>query len=260
MSFCIYTVLFTLEHKNPEENKYVKMFQFWLSQLIKTNSVKRCVLLVDKRTYNTLAEAYTLNKYLAPSAKFKLDLIEFPAPKTLLEGMKYKYTFFPYKEEYLVYSDLDILIYKNLNFLNLPKEDGLYLHAEGPLTENGYLDAFKKEEIPLSKYSEPGFSAGKFIIRGQWIREKLFVKISESIKNTDKIFYTVEQPHFNRAIFFLRDIIPINPHVLKSPKISNNLRDFNIDQAVIVDFQGKPGDEEFHLGKIMDFIAFTNST
>ena len=33
-TICLYTILFTLKDKNPEENHYIQLFVLWLSQLL----------------------------------------------------------------------------------------------------------------------------------------------------------------------------------------------------------------------------------
>jgi hypothetical protein len=257
MSFCIYTVLFTLADKEPSENRYIKMFQLWISQLIKKSSVERCIILVDNRTLNFLAESYILNKYLLRKAKFKLDFMTFEPPRNLLEGMIHKYTTFDYDEDFLMYSDVDILTYKPLFFLEIPKKEGIFLHAEGPICE--YAEAFT--EIMKSNFvrsGQPGFSAGKFVICGKSVRDLLFQKIHE-FNNREK-FYTIEQPFFNKAIYSLLDTINIETNYIITPKISNNCRDFDEQTTVLVDFQGQPGDGVFHLDKMIDFFAYANVT
>lgn len=257
MSFCIYTVLFTLADKEPRENTYIKMFQLWISQLIKKSDVKRCVVLVDNRTLYFLAESFILNKYLLRKAKFKLEFMKFEPPRTLLEGMIHKYTSFEYEEDFLMYSDLDILIHKSLSFLEIPKKEGIFLHAEGPISE--YAEAFT--EIMKSKFikpGQPGFSAGKFVICGKSVRDLLFRKIHDF--NNRENFYTIEQPYFNKAIYSLLDTINIYTDFISSPKISNNCRDFDEKATILVDFQGQPGDGVFHLDKMIDFFAYANVT
>lgn len=265
MSFCIYTVLFTLSDKEPSKNEYVKIFQIWLSQLIKTNAAEKCVIIIDNRTFDFLAESYILNKFTIRRAKFAIQFIKVDPPKTLLEGMAHKYTIFSYKEEYLMYCDIDIMINKTLKKLNLPKYDCIFAHAEGLLKENGYSDAFSEKAKLEFDGNEVGFSAGKFIIRGSGLRDRLFQNIQHLIK-TDSIenpliqYYSVEQPYFNKALYELITEIPVNYFEIVHPKISNNCRDFIESEAVLIDFQGQPGEGGFHLDKIIDFIAYSNST
>lgn len=257
MSYCVYTVLFTLSDKDPSQNTYIKIFQLWISQLIKKSNVKRCVVLLDTRTLDFIADSFILNKYLLKKAKFKIDFMKFESPKTLLDGMIHKYSIFDYYEDFLMYCDVDLFIYKELSFLDIPKTASLFLHAEGPITE--YAEAFT--ETMKSRFIKPGakgFSAGKFVICGKTIRDLLFQKIHEM--NNRQHFYTIEQPFFNKAIYSLIDTININANFITPPKISNNCRDFDEQTTVLVDFQGQPGDGAFHLDKIIDFFAFANVT
>ena len=130
MTFCIYTILFTLADKEPQYNKYVNIFQIWFSQLIKTRSVKNCVVIIDKKTLAYLKTKEIFNNLILPLRDFKLTLFEFNPPKTLIEGMSYKYSIFDYSEDFLIYTDLDVLIVNPLKSLNLPKEDKIYVHAD----------------------------------------------------------------------------------------------------------------------------------
>ena len=259
MSYCVYTVLFTLSDKDPSKNMYIKIFQLWISQLIKKADVKRCVVLADIRTIVFLSDLFILNKYLLRKAKFKLDFMKFESPKTLLEGMIHKYTSFDYDEDYLMYCDIDVFINKPLASLSIEtsKSDGIYLHAEGHI--NTYAEAFTESmKTNFIKPGYPGFSAGKFVIRGKSVRDLLFQKIHEF--NNSEHFYTIEQPFFNKAIYSLLDKINIYTNYITPPKISNNCRNFDEQTTVLVDFQGQPGDGAFHLDKIIDFFAYANVT
>jgi hypothetical protein len=193
-------------------------------------------------------------------AEFVIDFIKVNPPNSLLEGMVHKYSVFSYEEEFLMYCDLDVFVYRNLSLLNLGKTDSLYLHAEGKISETEYNEAFNKEEKEVLQENAPGFSAGKFIIRGQNIRDILFKKINSLIGAFKTTYFTVEQPHFNKAIYALINEIPINPFFITTPLISNNFKEFSESDTILIDFQGLPGDGAFHLDKILDFMAYTNVT
>jgi len=215
---------------------------------------------VDDRTLEFLRTSYILNKYLMRKAEFVFEFIQIKQPNTLLEGMAHKYTEFSYEEEFLMYCDLDVFVYKNLSLLNLGKADSLYLHAEGKISETEYNEALSREEKERIHMNSPGFSAGKFIIRGKKIRDILFKKINSIIGASKTTYFTVEQPQFNKAIYELTSQIPINPFLITQPLISNNFKEFSESETVLIDFQGLPGDGAFHLDKILDFMAYTNVT
>jgi hypothetical protein len=171
--------------------------------------------------------------------------------------MIHKYTFFDYDEDFLMYCDVDVFMYKQISHLNIPKLEGIYLHAEGPIYE--YSEAFTElMKAKFINYGKFGYSAGKFVIYGKNIRDSLFQKIHEF--NNGTYFYTIEQPFFNKAIYSLIDTVNINSNYISSPIISNNCRDFDEQLTVLVDFQGQPGDGAFHLDKIIDFFAYANVT
>ena len=256
MTFCIYTILFTLADKEPQYNKYVNIFQIWFSQLIKTRSVKNCVVIIDKKTLAYLKTKEIFNNLILPLRDFKLTLFEFNPPKTLIEGMSYKYSIFDYSEDFLIYTDLDVLIVNPLKSLNLPKEDKIYVHAEGLIIDNGYNEAMTAEEKSKLTPFSAGISAGKFIIRGKNIRDQLFKRMKENIK-LDSSFYTLDQPYFNKTMYEFLNKQIINPNIIKHPIISINCKDLK-KETVFIDFMGKPGDEDFHLDKILDYVAYIN--
>ena len=258
MSFCIYTILFTLADREPQYNKYIKIFQIWFSQLIKTASVKNCVILIDKRTLSYLKTKEIFNKLILPMRNFKMTFFEFNPPKTLIEGMSYKYSVFDYSENFLIYTDLDVLITRPLQDFNLKEEDAIYVHAEGRIVEDDYSAAMSAEEKESLTPFSAGLSAGKFIIRGKHIRDHLFSKMKEYIK-FDSTFYTLDQPYFNKALYEFKNKEIINPHIIKHPLLSINCSDLK-KETILIDFMGKPGDEELHLDKVLDYVAYSNCT
>jgi len=258
MTFCIYTIIFTLADKEPQKNKYVKIFQIWFSQLIKTSSVKNCVIVIDRRTLAFLKTKEIFNNLILPLRSFKLTFFEFNPPKTLIEGMSYKYSIFDYSEDFLIYTDLDVLITKPLQDFNLIENDAIYVHAEGRIFEGDYTAAMSQEEKSRLTPFSAGISAGKFIIRGKHIRDQLFTMMKESIK-MDSTFYTIDQPYFNKTLYEFKNKDIINPHFIKHPLISINCRDLK-KETILIDFMGKPGDDDFHLDKILDYVSYSNCT
>jgi len=256
MTFCIYTILFTLADKEPQFNNYIKIFQIWFSQLVKTNCVKNCVIIIDRKTLSYLKTKEIFNSLILPLCKFSLTFFEFDPPKTLIEGMSYKYSIFDYAEEYLIYTDLDVFIIKSLKGFNFSNNEAIYVHAERSVLEEGYSDAMSADEKAKLTPFSAGLSAGKFVIKGKRLRDQFFKRIKEHIK-LDSTFYTVDQPYFNKAIYEFKNKEMINPHKIIQPFISINCRNLS-KEAILLDFMGKPGDGNFHLDKILDYIAYSN--
>jgi hypothetical protein len=256
MTFCIYTILFTLADKDPQSNKYVQIFQIWFSQLIKTRAVKNCVIVIDRRTLSYLKTKEIFNKLILPLRRFSLTFFEFNPPKTLIEGMTYKYSIFDYSEDYLIYTDLDVLIINSLEEFNFKTAECIYVHAEGPIMDNGYTDAMTDEEKAKLTPFSAGLSAGKFVIKGKILRDQFFKRIKSHIKS-DSNFYSVDQPYFNKAIYEMTNREIINPHIIMHPYISINCRDLR-KEVILIDFMGKPGDDNFHFEKMLDYLTYSN--
>jgi hypothetical protein len=254
MSFCVYTILYTLEDKKPEENDYIQMFLIWFAQFIKVKAASSITLLVDTRTY-----AYLMNTafpVLYSKIECNLSILQLPVPKTHLDGMKMKYTKFDYDEEYLMYLDIDILVLRPLIGLIEDPSNGLYIHREytheKDVDEHGFLDALNEEEKQIIKGSGThlGFSAGKFIIKSKEIRDALFQEIHMFIeKNPNTTYYSVEQPIFNRAILYLGG--GLNIAFLNNKYISINFHNFTND-TILIDLRGEPGNGRNHLYKMIE--------
>ena len=258
MSFCVYTILYTLEDKKPEENAYVQMFLLWFAQMAKIGVASTICLLVDSATFEYLNDtSYTL---ISERIRCNLSVTEFPPPKTHLDGMKMKYTEFDYDEDYLMYMDIDILALKPL--VGLLGEGGddvdIYLDQEGGIEEHGYLDALTDSEraIVLGSGVRLGFSAGKFIIRNKEKGREFFRVIREHIlDNPETTYYSVEQPVFNRTIFCMGSFL--NMHKIDGNLISTNFQNYT-EETILLDFCGDPGNGQLHLNKMINGItAFT---
>ena len=257
MTFCIYTILFTLESKDPESNEYVKIFFIWLSQICKLKAAERLVLLTDSRTSEYLSKSFIMEKILR-EIKFTVNILLFSPPKTLLEGMTHKYATFDYSEDYLMYADLDVMLLKHPSLIvEEDNNDRLLVQFEMDINKHGYLDAMTEEERAAAlKTSALGISAGKFIIRGKKIRDVIFKIINDMINIAQNSnYYTIEQPIFNKVVFLVYDIIPVQR--IPNEKISANFFDYT-DKCVLMDLFGDPGNGQTHLNKVIEFIAYTN--
>ena len=111
-------------------------------------------------------------------------------------------------------------------------------------------------DLPLEELKEDmgGFSAGKFIVYGKELRDKLFKNIQKFCR-PDKIYYTVEQPFFNRAILYTENI---DADLLQGPLVSLNRRGYNKDFTILFDCAGEPGNGEAHYIKIHDVFCLLN--
>ena len=257
MSFCVYTILYTLEDKKPEENEYVLIFLLWLAQLEKVKVAKTIVVLVDERTAKYLQD-FTSFPVIYNRIECNMSMIYFQVPKTHLDGMKMKYTSFNYEEDYLMYLDIDIFVMKPLiGLLGGVLEGDIYVDVEAGAEEHDYLAALNEEErrAVLAGGVRHGLSAGKFIIRNKEKGNILFSEIHKFIMNNPGTkFHTVEQPIFNRILLCMGSHINI---CTIAANISCNMADYS-DETILVDFCGGPGDGFSHLSKMIYFIIVEN--
>jgi hypothetical protein len=266
MSFCVYTILYTLEDKKPEENDYVKIFLLWISQIAKINTAKTIAILVDERTAEYMQQC-TIFPTIYDNIQCNLIMMYSPVPKTHLDGMKMKYTPFDYEEDYLMYLDVDIFVLKPLiGLLNgCDLKSDIYVHEEGDIVCDYYSSALNERELQtiLDSGIKMGLSAGKFIIRNKEKRDLLFSKIHEFIsENPDTEYCTVEQPIFNRGL--LVGDSDFKKSTIHTEFISINLQKYGgqtvlaSGQTILVDFCGESGDGFLHLNKMINFIVLEN--
>lgn len=254
MSFCVYTILYTLEDKEPEENEYVPMFLLWMAQLGKIGTATTMTILVDTRTKKYLMES-TNFLVLYDRIQCNINLIEFAIPKTHMEGMRMKYYEFDYEEDYLMYLDIDVLVLKPLSGLVNGSKD-LYLHAEGNIEEHGYLDAMNEEEKQsiLECGLKFGFSAGKFIVGNKEKGRAFFKEIRGFIiDNPDTKYYSVEQPVFNRTVMCMETYLDIG--IIDNDLISTNFHNYSDDTTILIDSCGEPGNGRRHLFKMVNVVT-----
>jgi len=257
MSFCVYTVLYTLEDRDPEKNEYVQMFFIWLSQIVKSRAAKSCALLVDSRTFDFLETNLIYNKMLE-KMPLNLTTLVFPPPKTYMDGMKMKFTPFDYEEDYLMYLDLDIIVLKPLyGLIEHAKNYEFYVQLEHELLEHEYTDEMTEEEKSklIASNVINGLSSGKFIVGSKLARDQIFSNIIAHMNKTTRIYNTVEQPAYNRVLFLESSNIKIA--TIDKTNISENLRNY-ADSTIIIDYYGEACNGKIHLQKMIDFIAYQN--
>lgn len=254
-SVCLSCIIYTLDSKSVDTNKYINIFMLWLNQIIKSNALSPNDILqvnIDEKTLD-----YIKNKYASfQSITNKLPISFFiePAPKTHLEGMMWKYIIRPYTQDIYFYSDIDILILKPLkNFTEQMTINKIYVMKEGSLTDLNYCAAFPPSQQLTFTVSDPGYSAGKFAITSLQIRNIIFSEINSRCKY-DTNYYSIDQPYFNCVIYELRNKI-IDTDLFSPPYVSFNGRNFNKDSTIILDLAGEPGNDSCHLIKYIDVMA-----
>jgi hypothetical protein len=248
-SLCLSCIIYTIHDKSVEENKYVQIFLIWLSQLIKAGGLDKDDILhmyIDKITLTYLFNNSIFGSLLK-KAPFATMILGIEPPKTHLEGMMWKYNISDYTQTIYMYLDIDILVIKPLKgLIDLAVCDSICVCIEGYMTNPDYGADISSE---ISEGMN-GFSAGKFIVYGKDLRDCFFKKI-QNFCNYDKLYYTVEQPFFNRAVL---DMENIDVDLLVDPYVSF---DYNKD-TVLLDCAGEPGNGNVHYKKIFDVFCLLN--
>ena len=253
-SICLSCIIYTIEGKHVQENKYIQIFLLWLSQLIKTGGLgknDKLIMYIDKRTVNYLFNDSIFGSVLG-KAPFQTQVLGIPPPKTHLEGMMWKYNICDYTQDIYIYLDIDILVMKSLHELvgnTIPNK--IYVCIEGYMSNSDYGADMSSEDLDEGMN---GFSAGKFMVYGKELRDKLF-KTIQGFCNYNKSYYTIEQPFFNRAILCTENI---DVDVLVEPAVSLNNVGYNKDFTVLLDCAGEPGNGDYHHSKILDVFCLLN--
>ena len=257
-SICVDCVLFTLKDADVFENKYVSIFFIWLSVLCKTADLDEHDLLnikVDARTEEYLSKDLVFTKLLE-STKFQKQVTVFPPPLTLKEGTMMRYGYIEFKQDIYMYCDIDILVLKSLHiFSETMIPDSIYLHAEGLLTNSNYGADFTKEELSSFIQDSVGFSSGKFFIYGKDLyKEFTFLVENNCAKSSNKYYYTLDQPYFNKAVYMLnREKCNVNYDMFNPKTIPTHLEHYSYPTAFFIGGMGEPGDGSLHLQKLIRY-------
>lgn len=250
----VYTLLFTLENKDPKENKYVDMLLIWLTYLIKhggLDSTDEIAILIDTRTFNYIQEIEPLS-YLVDLAPCPVNFIPIEPPLTLSEGILQRFRFL--KQCQTLFLDLDILVLQSLKkYIPILKETQFLVMPEGRLEDSNYGGLVIKGEIP----SMCGFSAGWFAFYPSPEIQKMFDTIrSECLAQASNPFYTIDQPFFNKWVFLslTENPLGISVLVMNDTIIENNSYEVK-SSTVFLNYCGEPGNGATHATKMVGFMC-----
>lgn len=247
-SLFLNAVLFTLKDKEVRENKYLQIFQTWLSKLVQNGGLGRddfLLISIDERTIEYLKThsgiLSTLLSYLKCPYAFKI----FPAPATILDGMKIRYTPHDFKQDAYMYLDIDILVMKPLRLIVDQTENAkLYVCTEGTLRDENY-------GADMSATDDPGYTSAVFVATAPWVMEVLCRRVNELYM--DKGYYTLDQPFYNRAVYQM----PHNNKLLTRHH-SFNGQDYTKEYIVLLNCGGEPGRDKIHCDKIQEVCCLIN--
>jgi hypothetical protein len=259
-SVCISCILFTLEGKKSSENHYIQIFLIWLSELAKSANLQSGDMIhidVDEETLKHLQINGVFTNLLS-CIRAKTEIRILPKPKTVLEGMMWRYRLFDYDQDVFFYCDIDCLLVNPIhNLIDTLDTNTIYLHKEGNLHSHEWGAAFSAEELQKIPSYCMGFSSGKFIISDKSIYHGLLTTIYNLyISQTDVDFYTLDQPFFNKAIYQLTDsTVRFNTNILEIPIVATNYRGYSKEKTVLLDFMGEPGNGIVHLEKLVNHLC-----
>lgn len=241
-------VLFTLKDIPVSENKYVRIFNIWLSKLIQSNSLTPedfLLISIDERTMEHLKThpgiLATLLSFLKCPCAFKI----FPPPSSVLEGMKIRYAEHTFTQDVYMYLDIDILVMRNLKpMLELTMPYQLYVCTEGTLRDPNY-------GADMSASDDPGYTSGIFMATAPYVQQLLSKKVLE-VYGT-KNYYSQDQPYYNKAVYMIK-----HNNLLLTLRTSFNGHGYNKDSTVFFNCGGNVADGEAHLSKMEDMNCLIN--
>jgi len=258
-TLCLYTTLFTLKDKKPEENHYIQLFLLWLSHLLHKEIFTEHDALhiyIDEVSFAYLKTSISFES-LCLEFPFKLNFKVAKQPVTLYDGCCWRYfiDLESYTQDILLYCDIDIYINSSLkNFCKMMDSNKLYAHPEGDINNPDYGGRFSQQELAVISNAY-GFSAGKFAIRGKELAELFFSSMKECIANHTSVtpYYTLDQPLFNYVLY--TQLKPRNIDVeLFYSVISTNLQEYTPD-TLFLDCMGEPGNGALHLEKFIHIMC-----
>jgi len=264
-SVCLRAILFTPVGKSVHDNKYIDVFLLWLSQLIKSadlQSTDALELLIDIPTYDKLQQSSF--SQLRTGLRCQTKYFKLPQPDTLTAGCMWKYLALEYTQDIFFYCDIDILVTKPIRCLtDFMNPDTVYAHPEGflhePVVGSNFACDFPKETLESLPKDSPGYSAGKFLIYGKELRNRLFSYIQTLHSLGPKNYPMLEQPFYNRALYDLESTITLNKTILSKQVVCSNNRNYTKEHVVLFDCCGMPGDDVAHAHKLICAISLFNS-
>lgn len=277
--YILYTNIYTLEGSEPKTNKYVDMYLLWLTNIIKYANLQKtdsCMTFMDEQTYTYLNMDNTDKNTLFQLLKKQINnfiIIKYPVPKTHKEGMLRKYGVDmilehtkPIESQHPIYMylDIDVLIVRDIRTLILQNDNisnpntKLFLRDEQqsidhPNYYGNLITEADKQLIKDHNIKLPGFSAGIFGWQNNSSIKQFFNHLLHLALESDKEFYTIEQPFFNAALFhsMFYSSIKFTFVVMSQSQIAQNVIGAHVyPSCVLVNYCGEPGDQVLHWNKM----------
>lgn len=265
----VYTLLFTLLHKNPKENKYIYMFYIWLTYLLRNGGLEQedtlCILCDDATLEQLNSNEILCNLMEKCKSKFEIHTIE--QPKNISRGICERYKF-KKENEFILYLDLDILVKGNIKeyFLRLPNEKEYIIAApEGKLIDKDYAGNLLEDKIITEKEiieNHTGYTAGLYGYRwGEKVEKIMETIIKSCLEKELEPLYTIDQPFYNREIYLAKS--NTKESKLRIYFIDDNAIENNPDlqepdkKGIFVNYCGEPGKGSVHFNKMILHLCFS---
>jgi hypothetical protein len=212
---------------------------------------------MDSDTYEYCKNNIAFTAILRYNAVCPIQVLLYPPPETILDGMMMRYARIDYTQDIYMYCDIDILILKPLRTLyeGIPSNT-IRTHIEGRLHDPNYGAYFTPDELASISENAPGFSSGKFIIHGKELYYH-FMSIIGSIYRKDSTYFTIDQPFYNKALYTLKNNI-CQIDLIAMRYLSANGSAYNED-TILLDAMGMPGDGQLHFDKIVTYYILAQS-
>ena len=242
-------VLFTLKNEPVRENNYLLIFYVWLSKLVQNGGLTKddfLLISIDERTIEYVRTTPKCLTYLLSELKCPWAFKIFPAPESLLDGMKIRYTPHDYKQDAFMYLDIDILVMKPLrSIVDQATPAKLYVCTEGTLRDPNY-------GADMSSTDDPGYTSAVFMVTAPWVMEVLCRRVRELYE--DKGYYTLDQPFFNSAVYMM-----LHDNKLLTGLHSFNGHGYSKEHTVLLNCGGEPGRGDVHYEKIQEVCCLINA-
>lgn len=267
-SICLAAILFTVDGNDPEQNDYIQIFIFWLTSLLKSKSLRKQDLLLLTIDYETLEylERFTPMIQIMNKLESAFTIQKKAKPKSVLEGMLWRYIYYEHKENIYIYCDIDILICTSLNKLISQLETNtVYVYEEGSLLSEAYSLGIIEAEFELIRQISPylpGLNSGLFVFTNNFQKKIIFEKIEKYYTTTFQFNYTLDQPLFNRSVYtsLAEKNINVDTILLRNNTIhyNNGFMLENKEIPIFYDCNGDVGIGHRHLRRIINTFCFLN--